>query len=118
MLNRPCRSSIPALLPPLAVILSSLALVGCGDKLSDDAYGFIDLAPYYYDGSSASNPSAGLVREIAPQRGWLSGVRAEYYDFGLVGVTKKRSDGKLPDYASIPAMYFFFDGGGTPLTAS
>jgi hypothetical protein len=41
--------------------------------------------------------------------------RAEFYDFGLVGVTKKRTDTKLPDYASIPAMYFFFDSGGAPM---
>jgi hypothetical protein len=114
MLNRPCRSLIPAL-APLAVILSSFALVGCGDKLSDDAYGFIDLAPYYYDGSSATNPTAGLVREIAPIKGWMNGVRAEYYDFGLVGFVKKRTDGKLPDYASVPPMYFFFDSQGNPL---
>jgi hypothetical protein len=116
MLNRPCRSSNTALLAPLmTVILGSLALVGCGDNLSDDAYGFIDLAPYYYDGSSATNPSGGLVREIAPIKGWMNGVRAEYYDFGLVGFVKKRTDGKLPDYASVPAMYFFFDSVGNPL---
>jgi hypothetical protein len=100
----------------MTMIVSSLLVAGCGnDKLSDDAYGFIDLAPYYYDGSTAANPSAGLAREIAPTKGWLSGSRAEYYDFGLVGVTKKRSDGKLPDYASVPAMYFFFDSGGSPM---
>jgi hypothetical protein len=115
MLNRPCRSSLAAHLPLLTVILSSLAFAGCGDNLSDDAYGFIDLAPYYYDGSSATNPSAGLAREIAPTKGWMSGVRAEYYDFGLVGFVKKRTDGKLPDYASVPAMYFFFDTAGNPL---
>ena len=116
MLNRPCRSSIAAhLVSPLAVILTSVALVGCGDKLSDDAYGFIDLAPYYYDGSSATNPTAGLPREIAPVKGWMNGVRAEYYDFGLVGFVKKRTDGKLPDYASVPPMYFFYDSAGNPI---
>jgi hypothetical protein len=115
MLNRP-RRTLPAVLAPLTMIVSCLLVAGCGnDKLSDDAYGFIDLAPWYYDGSSAANPSAGLPREIPPTRGWVNGVRAEYYDFGLVGVTKKRSDGKLPDYASIPPMYFFFDSGGNPL---
>jgi len=98
------------------MIVSAVVVSGCGnDKLSDDAYGFIDLAPYYYDGSSAANPSAGLPREFAPTKGWLNGVRAEFYDFGLVGVTKKRTDTKLPDYASIPPMYFFFDSGGNPL---
>jgi len=106
---------LAVLFSPLALALSTLALVGCGDKLSDDAYGFIDLAPYYYDGSSVTNPSAGLVREIAPIPGWLNGTRAQYYDFGLVGFSKKRSDGKLPDYASVPPMYFFFDSAGNPL---
>jgi hypothetical protein len=114
MLNRPCRSSHTALIP-LTVILGSLALVGCSDKIQDDAYGFIDLAPYYYDGSSAAAPSAGLVREIAPIRGWMSGIRAEYYDFGLVGFTRKRTDGTVPDYASVLPMYFFFDTAGNPL---
>jgi hypothetical protein len=117
MLNRPCRSLLAVLFSPLALALSTLALAGCGDKLSDDAYGFIDLAPYYYDGSSVTNPSGGLVREIAPQPGWLNGVRAQYYDFGLVGFVKKRTDGKLPDYASVPPMYFFFDSAGNPLTS-
>jgi hypothetical protein len=116
MLNRP-RRSLPAVLAfPMTMIVSSVLVSGCGaDKLSDDAYGFIDLAPWYYDGSSAATPSAGLPKEIGTTRGWVNGARAEYYDFGLVGVTKKRSDGKLPDYASIPAMYFFFNGAGTPL---
>ena len=115
MSNRP-RRNLSAVLAPLTMIVSAVLVSGCGgDKLSDDAYGFIDLAPYYYDGSSAANPSAGLPREIAPTKGWLNGVRAEYYDFGLVGTVKKRSDTKLVDYAAVPAMYFFFDSGGSPL---
>lgn len=118
-MNRP-RRNLPAVLAfPLTMIVSSVLVSGCGgDKLSDDAYGFIDLAPYYYDGSSAANPSAGLPREIAPTRGWMNGSRAEFYDFGLVGVTKKRSDGKLPDYAAISPMYFFYDDAGNPLTSN
>jgi hypothetical protein len=116
MSNRPRRKSPVALALPLTMIVSAVVVSGCGnDKLSDDAYGFIDLAPYYYDGSSAANPSAGLPREIAPTKGWLNGVRTEFYDFGLVGVTKKRTDTKLPDYASVPPMYFFYDSGGNPL---
>jgi hypothetical protein len=98
-----------------ALILIALALAACNDDLSDDAYGFIDLSPYYYDGSSATDPTAGLPRTIAPARGWMAGTRAEYYDFGLVGFVKKRSSGKLPDYASAPPMYFFFDSAGRPL---
>jgi hypothetical protein len=47
----------------------------------------------------------------------MNGVRAEFYDFGLVNVTKKRSSGTLPDYAAIPPMYFFFDDAGNPLTS-
>jgi hypothetical protein len=101
------------------MIVSAVVVSGCGnDKLSDDAYGFIDLAPYYYDGSSAANPSAGLPREFAPTQGLVNGVRTEFYDFGLVGVTKKRTDTKLPDYASVPPMYFFFDSGGTRCSRS
>jgi hypothetical protein len=115
MSNRP-RRNLSAVLAPLTMIVSAVLVSGCGgDKLSDDAYGFIDLAPYYYDGSSAANPSAGLPREIAPTKGWLNGVRAEYYDFGLVGTVKKRADTRLIDYATIPAMYFFFDSGNNPL---
>jgi hypothetical protein len=116
MSNRPSRKSPVALALPLTMIVSAVVVSGCGnDKLSDDAYGFIDLAPYYYDGSSAANPSAGLPREFAPTKGWVNGARTEFYDFGLVGVTKKRTDTKLPDYASIPPMYFFFDSGGSPM---
>jgi hypothetical protein len=116
MLNRP-RRSLPAVLAfPTTMIVSCFLVSGCGhDNLSDDPYGFIDLAPYYYDGSSAANPSAGLAREIPPTKGWLNGVRAEYYDFGLVGTTKKRSAPTIVDYASIPAMYFFYDSSGAPM---
>jgi hypothetical protein len=99
----------------LQIIATATLLAGCSDKLADDAYGFIDLAPYYYDGSSVTDPTAGLPRTIAPVRGWQGGVRAEYYDFGLVGFVKKRSDGKLPDYGEVPPIYFFFDSAGRPL---
>jgi hypothetical protein len=116
MLNRLCRSLHAATYFPLTLILSSVAVVGCGgDKLSDDAYGFIDLAPYYYDGSSAANPSAGLPREINPFGGWMNGVRAQYYDFGIVGSVKKRTDTAVPDYAVVNPMYFFFNSAGQPL---
>jgi hypothetical protein len=93
-------------------------LAGCGDDLSDAGYGFIDLAPYYYDGSSVTAPTAGLPREIAPAKGWMNGARAEYYDFGLVGFAKKRTDTKLPDYGEVPPIYFFFDSQGRPLASS
>src|SRR3954464_5389549 len=109
MSNRPRRKSPVALALPLTMIVSAVLVAGCGhDKLSDDAYGFIDLAPYYYDGSTAANPSAGRAGEVPPTKGGLNGLRAEYYDFGLVGVTKKRTAATLPDYAATPAMYFFY----------
>jgi hypothetical protein len=116
MLNRLCRSLPAVIYFPLTLIISSVAVVGCGDdKLADDPYGFIDLAPYYYDGSSATNPSGGLVREIAPQGGWMNGIRAQYYDFGIVGTVKKRTDANTPDYAVVNPMYFFFNSAGQPL---
>jgi len=93
---------------------AALAVVGCGqDDFSDDAYGFIDLSPYFYDGSSAANPVAGLATTINPNRGWNNGVRAEYYDFGLVGISRKRDSKGVtlaePDYAYVQPMYFFYD---------
>jgi hypothetical protein len=99
---------------------SLLSLVGCGETdLSDEYYGTIDLGPYFYDGSSASDPYKGLPRNLTPQKGWNSGLRAEYYDFGLVNHVKKRSAAgatlKEPDYAYVNPMYFFFDAGGKPL---
>jgi hypothetical protein len=116
MLNRPCRSSLISSFCSLTICLGALALAGCGDDLSDDPYGFIDLAPYYYDGSTPAAPTTGLTRVIFPQRGWMNGARAEYYDFGLVGFVRSRTNnGQIPDYAQVPAMYFFFDMDGNPL---
>jgi hypothetical protein len=98
-------------------LFAALAVVGCGqDDFSDDAYGFIDLSPYFYDGSSAANPVAGLATTINPNRGWNNGVRAEYYDFGLVGISRKRDSKGVtlaePDYAYVQPMYFFYDSRG------
>jgi hypothetical protein len=102
--------------------LAAVAVVGCGqDDFSDEAYGFVDLAPYFYDGSSAANPVAGLLTALPPNRGWNKGVRAEYYDFGLVGISRKRdSNGATlaePDYAYVYPMYFFYDPGGRAMFA-
>jgi hypothetical protein len=101
-------------------VFAALAVVGCGqDDFSDDAYGFIDLSPYFYDGSSAANPVAGLATTINPSRGWNNGFRAEYYDFGLVGISRKRDSKGVtlaePDYAYVQPMYFFYDSGGRPM---
>src|SRR3954466_9416938 len=98
-------------------VFAALAVVGCGqDDFSDDAYGFIDLSPYFYDGSSAANPVAGLATTINPSRGWNNGFRAEYYDFGLVGISRKRDSKGVtlaePDYADVQPMYFFYDSRG------
>lgn len=114
MLNRPGRIS-PAILVPL-VMVSSAALTGCGEeRLSDDAYGFIDLAPFFYDGASPSNPTSALPRDIRPHMGWMNDARAEYYDFGLVGTVRKRTSTSTPDYAVVHPMYFFFDSQRRPL---
>jgi hypothetical protein len=99
---------------------SLLALVGCGDdELSDDFYGPIDLAPYFFDGSTAAAPDRGLPREIRPARGWFNGLRVEFYDFGLVAHRRKRNAAGTtlaePDIAFVNPMYFFFDGRGNPM---
>jgi hypothetical protein len=99
---------------------SLMALVGCGeDELSDDFYGPIDLAPYFYDGSTAAAPDRGLPREIKPARGWFNGLRVEFYDFGLVTARRKRNAAGTtlaePDIAVVNPMYFFFDGAGRPM---
>lgn len=104
-------------------LVASLSAVGCGEEeFSDEAYGAIDLAPYFFDGSSAANPTAGLPREITGKRGWIgveAGKRAEFYDFGLVNVTRKRSAAGAtlaePDTAAANPMYFFFDSNNRPL---
>lgn len=115
-MNRPRRSLIGALFP--LSMLASLALVGCGDsELSDEAYGYIDLAPYFFDGASSGSPRSALPREIRPQKGWVGGVRAEYYDFGLVSVARKRTSSSTPDFAYVHPMYFMFDSAGNPLFA-
>ena len=99
---------------------SLMALVGCGDdELSDDFYGPIDLAPYFFDGSTAAAPDRGLPREIKPARGWFNGLRVEFYDFGLVAHRRKRNAGGTtlaePDIAFVNPMYFFFDSRGKPM---
>src|SRR5690349_13178894 len=95
---------------------------GCGEEeFADEAYGAIDLAPYFYDGSSAANPTAGLPREIAPKRGWIDGQRSEFYDFGLVNFTRRRNSSGVtlaePDNGRANPIYFFFTKDNTPLTS-
>jgi hypothetical protein len=99
---------------------SLMAVVGCGeDELSDDFYGPIDLAPYFYDGSTPAAPDRGLPRDIRPTRGWYSGIRVELYDFGLVAARRRRNAAGAmlnePDIAFVNPMYFFFDSQGRPL---
>jgi hypothetical protein len=116
-------ASLSSGLVSLSLLASLSALTGCGgDEFSDEAYGAIDLAPYFFDGSSAANPTAGLPREIAGKRGWVGingGKRAEFYDFGLVNFTRKRSAVGAtlaePDTAKANPIYFFYDGNGNPM---
>src|SRR4051812_8483876 len=117
MNRRGCSS--PSLIAGL-LTLAAIAAAGCGQgDFSDDAYGFVDLAPYFYDGSSAGNPVAGLLTTLPPNRGWNNGLRAEYYDFGLVGVARKRDSNGVtlaePDRAYVWPMYFFYDQAGQPM---
>lgn len=114
MSNRP-RPSFSSIIVTLSVIVSSGFLSGCAEDLSDDAYGFIDLAPYFYDGATPGKPTAGLPINVSPQNGWMGGLRAEYYDFGLVNVARNRAATRVPDFAVVHPMYFFFDSSGKPL---
>lgn len=119
-MNRRGRASL-SLSPALFLCASMAALsVGCGEEeFVDDAYGAIDLAPYFFDGSSAANPTAGLPRDIIAKRGWVDGTRAEFYDFGLINFTRKRSSTGTtlaePDVGYANPMYFFFNRRNQPL---
>ncbi len=104
----------------LSIVIGSSGLVGCGgdERLSDDAYGFLDLAPYFFDGSTPQAPTTGLPREMVPQKGWVNGLRAEYYDFGVIaGVVNNRTitNPVTPDFAQVNPIYFFFDVERRPL---
>src|SRR5688500_6086377 len=94
--------------------------VGCGEEeLSDDAYGAIDLTPFYADGATPANPRAAVPTELPPLRGWYEGRRAEFYDFGIVNHRRKRNAAgatiREPDIAFVNPMYFFFDANGRPM---
>lgn len=104
-----------------------LASVGCGEDLADESYGGLDLAPFFYDGSSPGNPSAGLPGNITPIASAWEGRKAEFYDFGLVPVRQDKPDpntaaiygidrnGSYPKFATVNPMYFFFDAQRRPL---
>ncbi len=101
-------------------MLRSPPVVGCGeDEFSDDAYGALDLTPFYADGASAANPRAAVPAEMRALKGWYEGNRAEFYDFGIVNHRRKRNAAgatiREPDIAYVNKMYFFFDSNGKPM---
>jgi hypothetical protein len=103
-----------------ARLITLLALAGCGGgELSDEPSGFVDLVPFFRGGATVADPTAGLPRAIGPTRGWTSGNRVEYLDFGAVTVPRKLGTRgetlRIPDAARVFPMYFFFDSGGRPL---
>ncbi len=119
MLNR-SRFSGLGVVPVLASLCLTGLVVGCSDdEFSDEYYGAIDLAPYFFDGATPERPTLGLPTNIRPQRGWMNGQRAEYYDFGLVNHVRKRSTTgstlSVPDYSLVSPIYFFFDSKGSPM---
>lgn len=101
-------------------VVSLSTVVGCGeDELSDDAYGALDLTPFYADGASAANPRQAVPVEMRPTKAWFDGKRAELYDFGVVNHRRKRNAAgatiREPEIAYVNQMYFFFDSQGRPM---
>jgi hypothetical protein len=89
------------------------SVVGCEEEFSDQPFGTLDLAPVY-DGSTPSDPAAGIPEEIPASRGYLDGQVAEYYDFGTVPSIINPEDG-TPIAVRVQPMYFFFTDQGVPL---
>jgi hypothetical protein len=101
-------------------VVALTSVVGCGeDDFSDDAYGAVDLTPFYADGASAANPRAAVPAEMRTLKGWFEGNRAEFYDFGIVNHRRKRNAAgatiREPDIAYVNKMYFFYDSAGNPM---
>lgn len=103
----------------LSLIAFASAAAGCGggDALDDEAYGVMDLAPYYADGAAPNNPAVNIA-SLAPVRGYSQGDDADFYDLGLVPFVRTVQDGApVPTVAPTNPMYFFFDARGNPLFA-
>jgi hypothetical protein len=99
---------------PALATLALLSITGCGeDELTDEAYGAIDLTPFYLDGATAA------PAEIRANRGWFDGKRVEMYDFGLVNHRRKRNAAgatiREPDIAFVNPIYFFYDQQGNAM---
>ncbi len=121
-MRKSCRSSCPLSFFAAAslAVLAATATSGCSDEeFSDEYYGAIDLAPYFFDGSTPSAPTTGLPVNVRPLRGWMNGQRAEYYDFGLVNHVRRRSTAgatlREADYSVPHPMYLFYDVNGNPM---
>lgn len=119
----------------LLLIASLAGLIGCGNELQDEALGAVDLAPFYQDGATPTNPAGGLPLKIGSlynalstkTSSYLAGRPTEYFDFGYVNVTSGRVDpaiaaqfgistgDSVPKFAPVAPIYFFFDSNGNPL---
>ncbi|HWA75565.1 MAG TPA: hypothetical protein VG937_24690 [Polyangiaceae bacterium] len=107
---------------PWSIAALALVLVGCdSNSLHEDDTGYVDLQPFYRSGGTAADPTAGIPRVVAPNRGWIGGERVEFWDFGPVTVPRKLGTRgeqlRVPDAAATSEIYFFYDAQGRPLFA-
>lgn len=91
-----------------------LVVAACQEETPhDEAFGIVDLTPYYTEGASRTNPAGGLP-SLAPVGAYSQGERVEAYDFGAVPT---RREGTTPVTAPVSPIYFLFDSQRRPLLA-
>ncbi len=102
-------------------LVSGIALAGCADDFSDEAFGVLDLAPLYEENAfvaGKADPGVDLPPQIDPQAGFVdgqeAGAAAEYYDFGIVPFMVDPKT-LTPVAVRVAPMYFFFTPDGLPL---